>query len=55
MVRIYKSPGHKTYILHPVLPALLEDVNRRMKDWGNEGRVNPFKEVYDVSQCSALS
>jgi len=50
MVRIYKSPGHKTYILYPVLPALVEDVNCLMKDWGNEGRIDPFKELYDVSQ-----
>ena len=28
MVRIYKSPGHKTYILYPVLPALFEDVRQ---------------------------
>jgi hypothetical protein len=32
----------------PVLPLLLEDVHRRMKDWGNEGKINPFNEVYDV-------
>jgi len=30
------------------LPVLLEDVNRRMMDWGREGRINPFKEVYDL-------
>ena len=33
----------------PVFPILFEDVNRRMKDWGNEGRMDPFNEVYDVS------
>ena len=32
-----------------VFPLLLEDVGRRMKDWGSEGRLNPFNEVYDVS------
>jgi sterol 14-demethylase len=31
-----------------VLPLLLEDVNHRMKDWGTEGKINPFNEVYDV-------
>ncbi|KAF8156012.1 cytochrome P450 [Crassisporium funariophilum] len=31
-----------------VLPVLLEDVNRRMKGWGAEGKINPFKEVYDL-------
>lgn len=55
MVRVYKAPGHRAYVLYPVLPALFKDVNRRMKDWGNEGRIDPFREVYDVSQRSALS
>ena len=32
-----------------VFPLLLEDVDRRMKDWGSEGKMNPFNEVYDVS------
>ena len=32
-----------------VLPLLLEDVGRRMKDWGSEGRMDPFNEVHDVS------
>ena len=32
-----------------VFPLLLEDVGRRMKDWGSEGKMNPFNEVYDVS------
>ena len=31
-----------------VFPLLLQDVNRRMKDWGAEGKINPFNEVYDV-------
>ena len=32
-----------------VFPLLLEDANRRMKDWGTEGKINPFNEIYDVS------
>jgi hypothetical protein len=32
-----------------VFPVLLEDADRRMKDWGSEGKMNPFKEVYEVS------
>jgi hypothetical protein len=32
-----------------VFPLLLEDINRRMKDWGSEGKLNPFNEVNDVS------
>ena len=36
----------------PVFPTLLEDVSRRMKDWGSEGKINPFNEVYDVSFAS---
>ena len=32
-----------------VFPLLLEDVNRGMKEWGTEGKMNPFNELYDVS------
>jgi hypothetical protein len=35
-----------------VLPVLLDDLNDRMLDWGTKGKINPFKEVYDV--CSIL-
>jgi hypothetical protein len=31
-----------------VLPVLLDDLNDRMLDWGSKGKINPFKEVYDV-------
>ncbi|KAJ8523130.1 hypothetical protein ONZ45_g407 [Pleurotus djamor] len=31
-----------------LLPQLFDDVNRRMLDWGKEGRINPFQEVYDL-------
>ncbi|KAF8802731.1 cytochrome P450 [Phlegmacium glaucopus] len=31
-----------------VLPLLLEDINRRMMEWGTEGKLNPFNEVYDL-------
>lgn len=31
------------------LPLFLEDVNCRMKDWGIEGKIDPFNEVRDVS------
>ena len=41
--------------LHPVLPVLLDDVHRRMNDWGNEGTINPFKELYDVSSIFILT
>lgn len=33
---------------HPVLPVLFDDVHHRMNDWGSEGTINPFKDVYDV-------
>ena len=42
-------PGMLILTFASVLPLLLEDVNRRMKDWGSEGKLNPFKEVDDVS------
>ena len=32
-----------------VLPILMDDLNGRMLDWGSKGKINPFKEVYDVS------
>ena len=31
-----------------MLPVLLDDLNDRMLDWGTKGKINPFKEVYDV-------
>ena len=36
-----------------VLPLFLEDVNLKMKDWGTEGKINPFNEIYDVSFCTS--
>ena len=27
----------------------MEDIHGRVLDWGTEGMINPFKEVYDVS------
>jgi len=29
-------------------PVLLGDLNKRMLGCGKEGKVNPFREVYDV-------
>jgi hypothetical protein len=37
---------------YSVLPVLLDDLNDRMLGWGTKGKINPFKEVYDV--CSIL-
>ncbi|KIM37022.1 hypothetical protein M413DRAFT_448749 [Hebeloma cylindrosporum] len=31
-----------------VLPVLLDDLHSRMLDWGTKGKINPFKEVYDL-------
>ena len=31
-----------------VLPVLLDDLNGQMLDWGTKGKIDPFKEVYDV-------
>ncbi|KAF8182333.1 cytochrome P450 [Pholiota molesta] len=30
------------------LPTLFDDVNRRMELWGKEGRMDPFKNIYDL-------
>ena len=31
-----------------VLPVLLDDLNNQMLGWDTKGKINPFKEVYDV-------
>ncbi|KAF8130469.1 cytochrome P450 [Mycena galopus ATCC 62051] len=31
-----------------VIPHLLEDVNQRMDNWGNNGKINPFEEMHDL-------
>jgi hypothetical protein len=31
-----------------VVPILLDDIHKRMKSWGTEGKINPFREIYDV-------
>ena len=32
-----------------VLPTLLQDIIDRADKWGDEGRIDPFTEIYDVS------
>ncbi|KAG5651880.1 hypothetical protein H0H81_007074 [Sphagnurus paluster] len=34
--------------LAEILPSLFDDVHRRMEDWGEEGTINPFKEIYEL-------
>ncbi|KAG6829615.1 hypothetical protein H0H92_004022 [Tricholoma furcatifolium] len=34
--------------IEEALPILFDDVQKRMKGWGKEGTLNPFKEVYDL-------
>ncbi|KAJ7739687.1 cytochrome P450 [Mycena maculata] len=29
-----------------IIPHLMEDINRRMDDWGKNGEMNPFKEMH---------
>jgi hypothetical protein len=31
-----------------VVPALFSDINKRMDAWGVEGKINPFKSIYDL-------
>jgi len=31
-----------------VLPALFDDIHARMEGWGKEGRMDPFKDIYNV-------
>ncbi|KAF9457598.1 cytochrome P450 [Collybia nuda] len=34
--------------LSDVLPTLFDDMQKRMDSWGKEGRIDPFKHVYDL-------
>ncbi|KAJ7197142.1 cytochrome P450 [Mycena pura] len=34
--------------LMDVMPHLLEDINRRMDNWGKSGKVDPFKEMHNL-------
>ncbi|KIM88310.1 hypothetical protein PILCRDRAFT_253602 [Piloderma croceum F 1598] len=34
--------------LQHVMPTLLSDINKRMDAWGMEGKMNPFKNIYDI-------
>ncbi|KAG6827320.1 hypothetical protein H0H92_012228 [Tricholoma furcatifolium] len=34
--------------IEEALPILFDDVQQRMKGWGKEGTLNPFKEVYEL-------
>lgn len=36
------------------LPVLLADLNNRMQEWGTEGKINPFKEVYEVGSIICI-
>ncbi|KAF8816709.1 cytochrome P450 [Phlegmacium glaucopus] len=46
-----------------VLPTLLDDAHRRMDMWGKDGRIDPFKDIYDLvfqmtvrmASCAELS
>jgi sterol 14-demethylase len=31
-----------------VAPTLFSDINRRMEAWGTEGKMDPFKNIYDL-------
>lgn len=31
-----------------VIPTLLSDINKRTDAWGMEGKINPFKDIYDI-------
>ncbi|KDR74009.1 hypothetical protein GALMADRAFT_71675 [Galerina marginata CBS 339.88] len=48
---------------YPLLPSLLGDINWRMEKWGKKGRMDPFKNIYDLvfqmtvrmASCSELA
>lgn len=31
-----------------VVPTLFADINRRMEAWGTSGKIDPFKDIYDL-------
>lgn len=35
--------------IQSVPPILLEDMNVHMMEWGKEGTLDPFREIYRVS------
>ena len=35
-------------IVASVFPLWFKDVGCKMKDWGSEGEINPFSEIYNV-------
>ena len=40
--------------LQLVLPVLLGDVSSKVRSWGDEGIIDPFKDVYNVSRNPTL-
>jgi len=30
------------------MPTLFIDIHERMEDWGSEGKMNPFKDIYEL-------
>ena len=37
------------FIPIPALPTLLQDMIHKADKWGNDGKINPFTDVFDVS------
>jgi hypothetical protein len=31
-----------------ILPSLLSDIDKRMETWGTQGKIDPFKSIYDI-------
>lgn len=42
---IHLCVNHLRYL---AIPFLLNDVNNKMLEWGKEGTMNPFKDIYEV-------
>jgi len=38
---------HKDMLVEAI-PFLLDDVNNKMLEWGKEGTMNPFKDIYEI-------
>jgi hypothetical protein len=40
--------GVSNHLILLVLPSLFSDMDKRMETWGMQGKIDPFKSIYDV-------
>jgi hypothetical protein len=52
MVNVHQSVVCNRLIIILVLPSLFSGIDKRMETWGKQGKIDPFKSIYDV--CDPL-